>query len=653
MIEGQLVIRTKTLAVLVVATYLVVCWVDHTTLCFAQSPDDALPQAPASDEEPAANDGQTASAEAAGPTDSLASAQEQLANRYRHFEAVILRMAELTAAEDPRRAALLRRVVAESRSGRVLDRLDDLTELLKRERLADASSSQDELATDLVQLLELLLSEERGKRLKDERLRLKEQIRKLNELINRQLELEGQASGGADLKSLAPGQRTLSGDTARLAEDMRASEEGDQDSGSGTDKPPGSEDSKENSRSPDGQSPDGESPSDNSPTDKAPPDESEPGKSASGKSPAGKSPSGKSAPGDKSPRESSPGKSSPSESPSETPPGDSPSGESPPSESQPGDSQNSPSKSSPSQGNPTPNQQGSPGQSQDQSPQDQPPAEGNEQPAETARKRVLEARQKMDDAQQALERAEREGATKDQEEARRKLEEAKAQLEEILRQLREEEVERVLAMLEARFRKMLEMQLVVYEGTKRLDQIPSDALDRDLAIEAGRLSRDEAAIGKEAAAALTLMREDGTAVAFPEAVEQLQADIAIVVQRLATADVGSFTQGVEEEIIAAIEEMISALEKAQDELEKQKQNPQMPSDGQPSEPPLVDVLSELKMVRALQLRVNRRTERYAKIAEADPAKSPSAEIKRALADLAGRQERIYKATKDIAAGKNQ
>ena len=77
----------------------------------------------------------------------------------------------------------------------------------------------------------------------------------------------------------------------------------------------------------------------------------------------------------------------------------------------------------------------------------------------------------MQDAQKKLEEAKRKESLEDQRAAREELEKAKAELEEILRQLREEEIARTLAKLEARFRKMLEMQLAVYESTRRLDQL--------------------------------------------------------------------------------------------------------------------------------------------------------------------------------------
>ena len=84
----------------------------------------------------------------------------------------------------------------------------------------------------------------------------------------------------------------------------------------------------------------------------------------------------------------------------------------------------------------------------------------------------------MKQAQQKLAEAQRKEAVKDEEEAARMLAEAKAELEELLRQMREEEIGRTLAMLEARFRKMLEMELQVYESTIRLFKIPPARRDR-------------------------------------------------------------------------------------------------------------------------------------------------------------------------------
>lgn len=256
----------------------------------------------------------------------------------------------------------------------------------------------------------------------------------------------------------------------------------------------------------------------------------------------------------------------------------------------------------------------------------------------------------MKEAEEKLRQAQREGAVEKQEEAIRELEQAKAELEEILRQLREEEIMRMLAQLEVRFRKMLQMQQEVYDGTVRLDVVPAEQRTHNHEIQARRLSGKESEIVIECDKVLLLLREDGTAVAFPEAVEQMQEDMQQVVWRLDQAKVGSITQEIEEDIIAALEEMIEALKKAQEDRENRQRQGQ-PRPGQPADPALIDLLAEVKMIRALQMRVNRRTVRYAKLIDGEQAEEP--ELVEALQRLAEREQRIHRVTRDLGLGRNK
>jgi hypothetical protein len=57
------------------------------------------------------------------------------------------------------------------------------------------------------------------------------------------------------------------------------------------------------------------------------------------------------------------------------------------------------------------------------------------------------------------------------------------------------------------------------------------------------------------------------------------------------------------------------------------------------------------MIRSLQMRVNRRTQRYSDLIDGEQAEVP--ELLEALSQLAERQDRIYRATRDIVTGKNQ
>src|SRR5205085_1480306 len=231
------------------------------------------------------------------------------------------------------------------------------------------------------------------------------------------------------------------------------------------------------------------------------------------------------------------------------------------------------------------------------------------------------------------------------------LQKAKEKLEEILKQLREEERERFLAMLEARFQRMLAMQLVVYDGTVKLDKTPREEQSARHAARSLQLARQEDEIAIEATKAITLLRDEGSAVAFPEAVEQMRDDMRIVVSRLERTEIGELTQGIEREIIDALEEMIDALQKEIDKA-KDKKKEEPPKDGQQEqEPQLVDQLAELKMLRTLQLRINHRTKRLGRMVEGEQAQD--ADILGQLQNLADRQARIQKATYDMATGRNK
>jgi len=223
-----------------------------------------------------------------------------------------------------------------------------------------------------------------------------------------------------------------------------------------------------------------------------------------------------------------------------------------------------------------------------------------------------------------------------------------------VRQLREEERKLLLAALEARFQKMLAMQLAVFQGTITLGQVSADAWVGRHTTQSIKLARDEEEIAVEAIKALTLLKEEGSSVAFPEAVIELREDMLVVSRRLEESKVGKLTRAIEKDIIESLEEMIDALqkelEKTEDEKKEQEQKKQQ-QQQQDQEPPLVDKLAELKMLRALQLRVNRRTRRLARLIDGEQAKDN--DVIQQLKDLARRQARVQKAARDLATGRNR
>jgi hypothetical protein len=262
----------------------------------------------------------------------------------------------------------------------------------------------------------------------------------------------------------------------------------------------------------------------------------------------------------------------------------------------------------------------------------------------------------MQKAKEQLDEARRRDARGEQEKAVEELETARAELEEILRQLREEEVEKLLVQLEARLRAMLRAEKAVLAGIDKLaaEKAADQAgADRERQLEAARLGREQAAIGVDAGKALVLVRDDGSAVAIPEALEQVRDDATQAAARLGRGDTGETTRGLVQDLVANLEEMLGALEKAQKEQQARQQGGAGGRPAQPGEQPLVDKISELKMIRSLQMRVNTRTKRFAQLLTDGVERPEEPELLRAIERLAERQHTIERAARDIVTGRTE
>jgi beta-glucosidase-like glycosyl hydrolase len=256
----------------------------------------------------------------------------------------------------------------------------------------------------------------------------------------------------------------------------------------------------------------------------------------------------------------------------------------------------------------------------------------------------------MERALEELKTRQRENAAEAQDEAVAELLKAKEKLEEILRQLREEERELMLAALEARFRDLLSRQLNVYNATVGLDTVPTDQRSDRHRNRAVELARQEDEIVLLTAKVLTLLKEEGSSIAFPEAVEQLRGDMQTIARRLERVELGELTQAMEQDVIESLEEVLESLQK---ELEQSKDRQQggPQQQGQPQDQALVDQLSELKMLRSLQYRINRRTLQLGRLVDGEQSADP--EVRLQLQVLAGRQAKIQRTAEDLAAGRNR
>ncbi len=500
--------------------------------------------------------------------------QKQLAQRFGKLEELFIRMSELEAANNPTRAGLLMQAAKMSKQLATLQRLSVAGDLLSQGQFTRAIQEQVSSQENLKKLLELLQSENRSTRLRDERTRLQEIQQEIRRLEQIQRGQTARTESGQDLKQAAGDQKDIKDQLDKVASELKGQETGKEDTNK------------------DGQPKDGQ-PKDGQPKDGQPKDGQ---------------------PKDGQPKDGSKQ-----------------------------DAQDSESKESESDGS---SQQPS-GSSKKKEPQKP------ESKEEKAKKRVESARKRMQNAQDKLEEKNRDEAVEEQREAERELREAIDELERILRQLREEEIERSLVDVETRLRKMLDLQRAVREQTERLGSMTGDARDLTLEIQANKLSIEQSKIVMEGQRALLLLQDEGSSTAFPEALEQVNADAQSVSKKLSEGNVSTLTLTIEDEIIGALGEMLDSLKQVQKKREdkkKQQQDQQQQQSSNPQDEPLVDSIAELKLLKTLQLRINRRTQSLAKQTNnqedivgqvGDPG------LMGELEDLAERQQKIHEVTRDI------
>jgi hypothetical protein len=590
----------------------------------------------------------------------LAANQQQLADQLVKLESLLLRSADLESVDNPTRAALLQQAVAVSKQSQLVDTLLKAAKNLSASQLSEAVENQKISRDTLKRLLELLQSENREQRVREQRDQVRRWIEETDRLLRMQSSLRGRTEGGQALDQAAEDQgrlsqkaQQISGDLKQLNQsdsskgqsdnDSKKADSGSGDSESSKPQPPkdsGSEKSGDANRKQGQES----QQADDSGQLNGDPAQSE----DSGSEPSPNQPSRSS----QTPNEQSQGQQSQGQqSQGQQSQGQQSQGE----QSQGQQSQGEQSQGQQSQGQQSQGQQSQGQQSQGQQSGGNSPDSEPKSATERAQQQIQQAQQNMQQAQQALEDAQREGAVEKQREAERNLKEAIEQLEQILNQLREEEIQRSLETLETRLRRMLDMQNKVLEETNRLHEIAGDQPDRSVLVRATALARDQAKVGAEGERALLLLQEEGSSAAFPEALSQVNRDIASATSRLETGDVGAITVVIQADIVQALEEMVEAVDRVRKENDQKKRQQGSPS-GSPMPPgmqPLIDQLAELRLIRTLQLRVNKRTDTLSQMLS-DPSdtvgQAKESDLVEQLKELGKRQESIEQVTRNIATG---
>jgi hypothetical protein len=620
--------------------------------------------------------------------------QQILAKRFAQFKADLLRVKqrlEKGSPEDRDKAKALQNALDRIDEVNLDTKFGQLVEVLKSKSLNNVNDVQDalersrKLAEEIRILLNILREDNRAARLRDERKRLEEMIRELEGIIKDQKIVRAKtAMERSDKDDLSKGQRNVTDRTGNLVKKLGGPDEkrgagqkkDDRAQAKGNSKGGGKEGDSKGKGKGEGESKKGESKAgeknsgennpanknDNKGQDQA--KEKGAGKGEGQKADAKGQGKGEGKQGDSKPKPAQPqakqggskgkgkgeGESKPKQGGGESQAkgngqkgGETRGGK--PGESKPGRNKNS--------------DEPPPGPGADIVESGKKPQPNNEPPQETAdaRKRVQDAKQHEKQAEKAIENDTRKPAQVEQDEAIKKLEEAKKKLEELLRQTREEELDRLLNALENRCRQMLEMQRQVKIATveihKQIQTNPDKKPNRTNHQDSGHQAEKEKEIVLEASKAIEMIEAEGSAVAFAEVFKQVRTDMEEVQKLLEKTQVGPTTQGIEQDIIDTLEDMIKALQKARQELQ---QNPNSKPPG-PTPPPdlkLLDQIAELKMIRAMQIKVNKRTKLYGDEYVAKEGEQTSDEaIKGKLKELGDRQEKLFDVTMKIVKGDNK
>lgn len=266
------------------------------------------------------------------------------------------------------------------------------------------------------------------------------------------------------------------------------------------------------------------------------------------------------------------------------------------------------------------------------------------------RKSVQEAYPHQNDATEDLNKNQRPKASKQQDSAIEKLAKAIEELQKKLDQLREEEKLKLLANLEARCNQMLRMQTEVYENTKAIHATVVKNNNEKSNAEHQRSQQQaerEREIIVEADKALKLLEAEGSAVAFTRVLEEVKEDMIAIKRRLDATIVDTDTQSIEENVIAMLKDMIAALKKAQQDIQDKKNDPSNPNNSKQNQK-LIQLLQELKLIRAMQTQVNSRTKMYGNKSKGEQATEEIVQLE--LKQLAVRQQKIQDMMQKIASG---
>jgi len=272
---------------------------------------------------------------------------------------------------------------------------------------------------------------------------------------------------------------------------------------------------------------------------------------------------------------------------------------------------------------------------------------------------VGEANGEQKNAEARLSMDDKDAAGDSQGRAVAKLDEAIREVTGLLDQTRQEEQERLLQDLLARAKKMRDVEKDILAGTEKgyreFGRQKDGKASLEQAAAVNKLAERQLDNLRDCDSTLKLIRDEGKAVSFEEVFLQVSQDMDNAQRRFGRVEVDAVTLATVTDVVETLEDVIRALQRAIQENQRDPNNNPPPPGGKRPPPQLVTQLQQLKMIRTLQQRVNSRTAMYGRHYDGEQVPEGATDrervryegIQRELRDLAGRQERLARVTRDL------
>ena len=239
-------------------------------------------------------------------------------------------------------------------------------------------------------------------------------------------------------------------------------------------------------------------------------------------------------------------------------------------------------------------------------------------------------------------------ANEDQKKAIEDLQKAREELADAIEQEQEIAQAEQLAKIDQLLQKILDRQVKISASTKAVHghrAAKKPHYRRPEQLKLTEMSNGEGRLAADIKRIRDMLLKEGNTVVFPEVLREVRGDLQDVQKLLSSQDAGPFAQGLQQEIERSLQEMIDAIRKELAERRRKQQGGGGQCQGGGGKQPLVPPIAELKMLRTLQLGINRRTRLLNKQQEAKQVagEKAAAEHKK----LGERQESVRKMAESL------